>query len=409
MVWPTPISCIEAVVEAVVEAGVEAREVVVAVGKIKVIFVVTSLGLFSTRSVTLVPKPGTKMAEERARTAAKGWLTRAAKKLEELLAVEEGVMQTGEWRAEGSAALGEFDNRMNVFETAQCNVEAVIAEGKLIEDIEKSGLFRDSFSKLRAKFEVALGSAADESSSGARSCASAEMKLPKLNLPLFDGQIEKWSLFWESFEVCVMKADLPEINKLAYLRSLLRGEAARCIDGLSLSAANFRAACDILQKRYGKPGRLIYLHVQGLLNLTGDMPLRELQEALLVHIRSLETLKVGGEKYGVVLTPMIVAKLPETVRLEWARTSEGKEGDLDNLLDFLATEIERQERSGQYAADGSHAADIHQAGRHDTGGRHWTGEHLDILATENERQERSGQYDADGRHAADGRQDGRQS
>ena len=46
--------------------------------------------------------------------------------------------------------------------------------------------------------------------------------------------------------------------------------------------------------------------------------------------------------------PLVLPKLPEDVRLEWAGNADGKESDLSFLMEFLAAEIPRRERSGNY-------------------------------------------------------------
>ena len=56
-------------------------------------------------------------------------------------------------------------------------------------------------------------------------------------------------------------------------------------------------------------------------------------------------MNVTGTQYGVILTPLILSRLPPEIRLEWARRGEGKEGDLGWLLDFLEKEIKSRERS----------------------------------------------------------------
>ena len=292
---------------------------------------------------TLVPNPRD-MADERARTAAKGWLTRAASKLEALLARTD--VDSDQWRIEGAIAQSEFLKRLDAFDAAQCAVEASIDEDNLLEDIEKACLFRDSFLPLRARFSKALDSGAGDAPGSHAS--HVKVKLPTLHLPTFDGEVEKWPLFWESFETSVAGTDLPAVSKLTYLRSLLRGDAAACIAGLALTGANYETACDLLTKRFGRPERLVFIHIQALLNLSVSQDLKKLQNVLLVHIRSLQVLKKEGENYGMFLTPLVLSKLPEDIRLEWARGSEGKESDLDHLLQFISSEIERRERSGSY-------------------------------------------------------------
>ena len=67
--------------------------------------------------------------------------------------------------------------------------------------------------------------------------------------------------------------EIQKVDKFSYLKSLLEGPAARAIQGLTLSAANYKAAIDLLVKRFGKPQAIITAHMEELLNIpncTGD-------------------------------------------------------------------------------------------------------------------------------------------
>ena len=68
------------------------------------------------------------------------------------------------------------------------------------------------------------------------------------------------------------------------------------------------------------------------------------RDKLVAHVRSLEALDIKSENFGVILTPIIVSRLPEEIRLEWSRDSQNKEADLDYLMDFLEREISRRDR-----------------------------------------------------------------
>lgn len=147
------------------------------------------------------------------------------------------------------------------------------------------------------------------------------------------------------------------MSKFGYLHSSLEGDAKRVVQGLTLTAANFPIACDMLKERFGKSERIIFAHIQALLNI--EMPvkshgvkyiasLRKMQDELNSHIRSLESLGVKGDQYGVVLTPVILSRLPQEIRMEWSRDGSGHEGDLHWLMSFLQNEIERRERSDSY-------------------------------------------------------------
>ena len=65
-------------------------------------------------------------------------------------------------------------------------------------------------------------------------------------------------------------------------------------------------------------------------------------------MRSLEALGITGSQYGVILTPVVLSRLPSDLRMEWARDSVKRESDLTFLLQFIKNEIERRERSQVY-------------------------------------------------------------
>ena len=41
---------------------------------------------------------------------------------------------------------------------------------------------------------------------------NGKMKLPKLNLPTFEGNILYWQEFWDNFSTSVLKQDIPDIQ-----------------------------------------------------------------------------------------------------------------------------------------------------------------------------------------------------
>ncbi|KAJ8026049.1 hypothetical protein HOLleu_33783 [Holothuria leucospilota] len=106
------------------------------------------------------------------------------------------------------------------------------------------------------------------------------------------------------------------------------------IQGLSPTAKYYSNACKLLKERYGKPEKIIYAHNQASLHLStsqskGRLPLSVLQnmpDELLAHIRSLEYLRIIGEKYGFFLTPVIIATLPQDIRMWWVVNEKGRKG-----------------------------------------------------------------------------------
>ena len=65
------------------------------------------------------------------------------------------------------------------------------------------------------------------------------VKLPKLDLRKFDGEVSTWPTFWDAFESSIHKnPTLAPIDKFNYLNSLLMKPALDAISGLSLTASN---------------------------------------------------------------------------------------------------------------------------------------------------------------------------
>ena len=122
-------------------------------------------------------------------------------------------------------------------------------------------------------------------------------------------------------------------------------------------AGNYKVACDLLKERFARPALIIFAHVDRLLKLGArdHKDLKSIQDELLLHVRSLERLGIGGDTYGVILTPLVLSRLPEAFRMEWARDCAGRESDLDYLLESLKREIERKERSKVVAGGGGSA------------------------------------------------------
>ena len=200
------------------------------------------------------------------------------------------------------------------------------------------------------------GQSPKQTSSGSvasNSSFSASVRLPRLELPKFKGELTEWQSFWDRFEALVDNGNLPVISKFSYLQSLLGGEAKSVIQGLSLTVDNYSVACDMLKERFGRPERMIFAHIQALLNVNRPMPVKvqgssyisslwKLQDELLSHIRSLETLGVAGDQFGVFLTPVILSRLPHDIRMEWSRDGSGHESDIKWLLNFCKRKLKEE-------------------------------------------------------------------
>ena len=286
----------------------------------------------------------------RKRTACKGWATRSANSLKDYLQRDDITkVKLGE-------LISDFDKRLEALDCVQTQVEMSFEDlDALLADIEVSGNYRDSICETRLKplecFEkLSVTNPLEADVTSVTSTGTADVKLPKLSLPKFSGDVLQWQSFWDQFTAVVDSSDIPDISKFSYLRSLLEGEAKQSIQGLSLTSQHYQSARQILTDRFGRKERIIFTHIQTLLNMPvmnkcSVSNLWKLNDDLQSHTRSLEALGICGTQYGVILTPLILSRLPQDVRLEWSREGEGHESDLSYLLKFLEKEILRRERS----------------------------------------------------------------
>ena len=77
------------------------------------------------------------------------------------------------------------------------------------------------------------------------------VRLPKLEIPPFNGDKLKWSEFWDSFNASVHKnTSISDIVKLNYLMSKLTGEARQAVSGILHSNENYSLVVELLKERY---------------------------------------------------------------------------------------------------------------------------------------------------------------
>ena len=250
---------------------------------------------------------------KRARVAARGWVKRATVKLEQTIADEQS----------DSVALDsyiqDFDQRLMNLDSVQQKVEVLLDEAEIADDLARAAEIREAAVETRVKAvrvklarDRAFAAQGDNESTGM--CSSqVPVRLPRIELPKFGGEVVEWTDFWDQFSATVDQSDLPDVSKLVYLRSLLYGEAKQAIEGLSVTSVNYSVACEILQERFARPAKVIFAHIEKLLGLGSgrDCDLKTIQDELLVHIRSLKRLGVGGETFGVILTPLVLSRLPD--------------------------------------------------------------------------------------------------
>lgn len=168
------------------------------------------------------------------------------------------------------------------------------------------------------------------------------VKLPKLDVPSFNGNILNWITFWEQF--CISVHDRPSLSqaeKFVYLQQALnKGSAKSSIDGLAQSGENYSEAVACLKARYNRPRLIHKAHVKMILDAAplkdgNGKELRALHDTVQQHVRALKSM--GYEPSGPFITSAIELKLDETTMFEWQSHSQKSTGvpHYQDLLTFL--------------------------------------------------------------------------
>ena len=188
---------------------------------------------------------------------------------------------------------------------------------------------------------LATAVAATTSSTGTAS-GTGHLKMPKFDLPKFDGQYTKWVPFYDQFIASVdNNSSIPDIQKFNYLKSALSGEALQLVAHIPLSTSNYKVALKSLRERYNIKRLIIYSHIDKILQLKplvneSAVELRKLMVAFEEILMALNALNVkGGDPY---LIRFLWHKLDEESRKQWELHCPGTNFNLetlDELKDFI--------------------------------------------------------------------------
>ncbi len=166
------------------------------------------------------------------------------------------------------------------------------------------------------------------------------IKLPKLAVPTFNGDILKWAVFWERFSSIIH--DNPKLDnheKLTYLRQAITDpDASQLLSTTTIAPGQYDELVDTLQKRYDKKRIIHQHHVMALINCQAvkhdtHKELCAFIDTFSLNIRALENAKQFDAES--ILTSIATSKLPKVITDRWSlHTRDTK--DVPKVKDLLA-------------------------------------------------------------------------
>ena len=171
-----------------------------------------------------------------------------------------------------------------------------------------------------------------------------KIRLPKLELTQFSGQIENWRTYYNLFVASVHNSPhLKEVEKFQYLLGSLSGEALDLIKSLDITTENYTVAWNLLCKRYQSTRRHIFFHYAGLLDLPEIKENKQVHSLLAKvreHTQALDALGHGTETFDGVLVTILSRKISPKLwrRLEDHRGTNTDYPKLKEIISFLEKE-----------------------------------------------------------------------
>ena len=237
----------------------------------------------------------------------------------------------------------------------------------LVEEIDKHIDIAQEYLDQECKSSDSSESMSSKNSSAAiDNCQTSSLKLPRIELPQFGGELLKFQNFWDQFEASVHNNDrLPKVQKFTYLRSVLKGNALQTIEGFEVTGANYTPAVEALKHRYGRKRLVISSLIKSVINMDANSnmsasSLRNLYDSLMNKTRSLEALGESPKDHGCILLPIFETKLPSQLLERWELELTDVEEDdinLDSFLKFLNRQVLSKEAGERNVSStsGSHA------------------------------------------------------
>ncbi|XP_041767731.1 uncharacterized protein LOC121591381 [Anopheles merus] len=152
-------------------------------------------------------------------------------------------------------------------------IQAKLEDAAATEEvISHNAALRDDFGSRLIRLEAHLMAkrvhAPRSASTTPNTNPLAGIKLPTISLPEFDGDYMQWLTYRDTFEGLIHEnIELPPIQKFHYLRASVKGEAAKVIEAITISAANYELAWQMLTERYSNEYLLKKRHLQALFGM----------------------------------------------------------------------------------------------------------------------------------------------
>ncbi|XP_039760428.1 uncharacterized protein LOC120634101 [Pararge aegeria] len=141
----------------------------------------------------------------------------------------------------------------------------------------------------------------NEPTSPSRRSSFSNVRLPKIQLPTFDGDVKRFPEYFDTFNALIHNStSLSNSEKFHYLVSSLSGDAMTVVKTFPLSSEYYCDAYDALVARYKCKRELAFTYLHVLSKICGDQPIANLNTSGWSHIKALPLADPGFDIPGSI-------------------------------------------------------------------------------------------------------------
>lgn len=180
--------------------------------------------------------------------------------------------------------------------------------------------------------------------------SSAPVRAPKIQLPVFDGSIEKWIKFRDIFESLIHnRANISNIEKFSYLESSMKLPLghANVLDNFKVSDSDYEAAWKAVCDRYNDKRKIVAMHCTTLFEVPkmsseSASEIRRILDSFSSQISALRQIGIvlneAEDFANTIIVQMVLLRLEENTLREWRKFQSADLATWKELHDFLVVQ-----------------------------------------------------------------------
>lgn len=256
-----------------------------------------------------------------------------------------------------SVRLDSLDQLKNDFLDVQNNIEKLDEPNNLDANIAQRVDFEQRYCDIKgfllSKRPVDLNQTLEMSTMSHSHSHNFHLRLPKIELPQFDGDYSRWLSFRDTFVSMIhANSDIPTVAKLQYLLQSLGPTAKKPYESVDIKADNYFTTWSAILKRYDDKRHLKRQLFRGLYDLPAvpeecASAIHNLADDFQRHVKALEKLDELVQHWDTPLVNMLSYKLDQATLRAWEeKNSEKADVKYDDMIEFLYQRVRVLEASG---------------------------------------------------------------